>query len=727
MHNVRFCTFVASVLLLGCSGEDADETSASAANADDLNATGVPISDDNPLLAHWNTPFGVPPFDRIDPVHYLPALRAGIAEQRAEIDAIVTNPDAPDFANTVEALELSGSTLSRVIRVFYAVNGAHSNDVTKETAKIIAPELSAHRDDVSLNAALFERVDAVYARRESLELTAEQQRLLEETRDDFIRSGASLDAASQARLREINAELASLSESFEENLLNETNSFELLVLDRADLGALPRSLVSLAAEEAKRRGHDCECWAFTLQRPSINPFLQYSPDRELRHRIFDGYAMRGNNGNEDDNSAIVSRTVELRAERAALMGFDTHAEYVLSEDRMATTPQQVYDLLDRVWQPALATAKEERATLLQLLREDGIEGDLEGWDWRYYSEKLRQANYDFDEDALRPYFEVNAVRDGAFELANRLYGLSFEPMPDLPAWHPDQQAFAVKDADGSHLAVLYMDFFARESKRGGAWMNSLRQQSNVDGMAVRPIVTNNFNFPAPTADSPSLISLADAATLFHEFGHALHGMLSNVTYESLAGTGTPRDFVEFPSQVMENWMAEPEVLALFARHYETGATIPDDIVAKITASRKFNQGFETVEYMAAAYLDMAYHTLESPEAISPNRFEATVLSEAGLIEEIIPRYRSSYFAHIFAGNYSAGYYSYLWSEVLDADAFQAFKENGLFDRETAARFRKEILEKGGTRPAMELYEKFRGRPPQIEPLLERRGFSPAGS
>lgn len=676
---------------------------------------------DNPLLAEWDTPFGVPPFDRIESVHYLPAIRAGMAQQKQEIDAIVANPDQPSFANTLEALEISGRTYGKVSNAFYAVNGAHSDEVTQETAKTIAPEVSAHDDDILLNAALFERISAVYDRRGELSLSDEQRRLLEETHKDFLRAGVNLDAASQSRLREINAELAILTTEFRDNLLAETNDFELLVTDHADLGELPPSLVALAAEEAKRRGHDCECWAFTLQRPSINPFLQYSPNRELRKKIYDGYAMRGDNDNDSDNKGILSRIVRLRAERAAMMGFDSHADYVLVE-RMAEKPELVYDLLDRVWKPALEAARQERAARQAMMNAEGIEGSLRGWDWRYYTEKVRKARYDFDEEALRPYFEVNAVRDGVFRLATDLFGLQFEPRDDIPGWHPDQQVFEVKEADGSHLAILYMDFFARESKRGGAWMNALRQQSKLGGR-VTPIVTNNFNFPAPTDESPSLLSLTEASTLFHEFGHALHGMLSDVTYESLAGTSVPRDFVEFPSQVMENWMSEPEILRSFARHYQTGESIPEEIIEKITASSKFNQGFATVEYMAASYLDMAYHTSEFAEAPEPRSFENQAMAKIGLIEEIIPRYRSTYFAHIFAGGYSAGYYSYLWSEVLDADAFQAFKETGLLDTDTAARYREHILSKGAIRPGMELYQNFRGRPPEIAPLLERRGLN----
>jgi len=562
----------------------------------------------------------------------------------------------------------------------------------------------------------------VYEQRDDLDLSAEKEHLLNETHKQFVRSGANLEEAAQKRLREINSELAELSQQFSENLLDETNNFELLVTDRADLGDLPESLVALAAEEAKRRGHECdECWVFTLQRPSINPFLQYSPNREMRKTLFEGYAMRGDNDNEQDNKAIISRMVSLRAERAALMGYDNHASFVLS-DNMAENPDNVYNLLDQVWKPALARSKEERADMQAMMTADGIDDRLRAWDWRYYTEKVRKAKYDLDDDALRPYFEVNAVRDGVFSLATALWGLQFEQRDDLPTWHPDQQVFEVKEADGSHLAILYLDYFARESKRGGAWMNALRSQSNVDGF-VSPIVTNNFNFPAPTEDSPSLLSLTNAETFFHEFGHALHGMFSNVRYESLSGTSTPRDFVEFPSQVMENWMRTPEVLGMFARHYKTGEPIPQEVVEKINASAKFNQGFATVEYMAAAYLDMAYHVVDSTEPVEPRGFEDSAMTDIGLIEEIIPRYRSGYFAHIFSGGYSSGYYSYMWSEILDADAFMAFEETDVLDRETAARYRDEILSKGGTRPGMELYRNFRGRDPQIEPLLEKRGLN----
>lgn len=709
------------LVLAGCeqanqeTGADASETGSEiAADKDDIAG--------NPLLAKWDTPFGVPPFDLIEDEHYLPALREGIERTLAEVDEIAANPDAPTFANTIEALESAGSDLSRVSSVFFAVNSANTNDSTRETAKLIAPELSAMRDAIFLNKELFVRVNAVYEQRESLDLGAEQMRLLSESHKGFVRSGANLDEKSKERLKEINSELASSSQQFGENLLDETNEFELLVSDRADLGGLPGNLVALAAEEAKRRGHDCECWVFTLQRPSINPFLEYSPNRELRKKIYLAYAMRGDNDNDADNKEIVVRMVALRAERAQLMGYASHAHFVLS-DNMAETPERVYELLDQVWKPALALAKKERAALQKMMDADGIADQVRGWDWRHYTEKVRKARYGLDQEALRPYFEVGAVRDGAFAVANKLFGLTFEKRDDLPTWHPDQEVFEVFDTDGSHLAILYMDWFARESKRGGAWMNALRSQRKFGG-EVNPIITNNFNFPAPTGDSPSLISYGDAGTTFHEFGHALNGMLSDVTYESLSGTNTPRDFVEFPSQVMENWMGEPEVLRMFAKHYKTGEPIPQEFIDKMVASAKFNQGFATVEYMAATYLDLNYHMLGYPAEIGdPREFENAAMDAIGLIEEIIPRYRSGYFAHIFAAGYSSGYYGYMWSEVLDADAFQAFKETSLFDPETAAKYRKHILAKGGSEPGMDMYVAFRGREPSIQPLLERRGMA----
>jgi peptidyl-dipeptidase Dcp len=677
---------------------------------------------ENPLLAEsWDTPFGVPPLDRIRDEHYMPAFHEGMQRQRAEIDAITGDPDEPTFDNTIVALERSGALLDRVSSAFYPRNSAHTNDALQEVAREIAPLLAAHADDIGLNEALFERVHAVFEQREQLGLSPEQMHLLKETHKRFVRSGVNLPKETQAKIRDINSELAELSTRFGENLLEETNAFELVVDSADELSTLPEHLIAAAAAEAERRGYEGK-YVFTLQRPSINPFLQYSDDRASRETLFRGYAMRGDNDNEHDNKSILARMAELRAERAALMGYESHAHYVL-EDRMAETPERVYELLGQVWAPALRVARREEESLEAMMNEQGVEGELQGFDWRFYTEKVRRARYDLDDEVVRPYFEVNSVRDGAFEVANKLFGITFERRDDLPTWHPDQQTFEVKEADGSHIGVLYMDFFIRESKRGGAWENELRQQSKVDGR-VAPVVTINFNYPPPTDKGPSLLNFTEAGTLFHEFGHALHDLLSDVTYASLSGTSVPRDYVEFPSQVMENWMSEPEVLRMFARHYETGEPIPDTLIEKLTSSSTFNQGFETVEYLAASYLDMNWHTLTRDDAVVEDvrTFESDAMRELGLIDEIIPRYRSTYFAHIFRGGYSAGYYSYIWSEVLDADAFEAFKEAGLFDPEMAARFRR-LLARGGSRPGMELYREFRGRDPEITPLLVRRGLT----
>ncbi len=672
----------------------------------------------NPLLTDWKTPFGVPPFAEIEDAHFEGAFHAAMAEHKREIDVVVSSTEPPDFANTIEALERSGQTLRRVAKVFFGLNSSHSSSAIRELARTVAPELAAHRDDILLRRALFERVKTVYDRRGELDLGVEPRRLLEETHKDFVRNGVSLSDEAQARLREINGELAALSQRFGQNLLAETGDFELHVESREDLGALPVSLAAAAAQEARRRGHDAG-WSFTLARPSLEPFLQNSPNRELRKRIFEAYARLAGSGGDRDNRADLARMAALRAERAALLGYDTHAHYVLS-DNMAEIPDRVVELLDQLWPPALAVAESERDALQAKMREDSG-GELQGWDWRFYAEKVRQARYDLDEESLRPYFELSAVRAGAFRLAEKLFGLSFTELEDLPAWHPDQQAFEVRDSDGSHLGVLYMDFFARESKRDGAWMDELREQSRLDG-EVAPIVTTTFNFSPPAEGSPSLLSFREAQTLFHEFGHALHGLLSGVTYASLSGTNVPRDFVEFPSQVLENWMSEPEVLRLYARHVETGEVIPDELIRRIKAAERLGQGFATVEYLAACYLDLAWHTLAGPPALAPEAFERREMERIGMLGEILPRYRSTYFRHIFGGGYSAGYYSYIWAEVLDADAFEAFRKAGLFDPETARRYRR-LLSQGGTRPGMELYREFRGRDPEIEPLLARRGLS----
>ncbi len=673
----------------------------------------------NPLLADWDTPFGVPPFGAIETSHYLPAFRAAMAEERAQVDAITACQEVPDFSNTIEQLERCGQRLIRISRVFFGLNSSNSNDEIRDLARQIAPELAAHRDDISLDATLFARVDEVFQQAERLSLNPEQRRLLDETYKSFVRAGANLETSAQGRLRAINSEIALLSQTFAQNLLADTNSFEVHVIRGVDLGNLPGSLVAAAASEARRRGHE-DGWSFTLAQPSIEPFLQYSPNRELRQRIFEAYARRGDNADEHDNNATLTRLAALRCERAGLLGYSSHAHYVLS-DAMAETPERVYELLDKMWPSALRMAKAERDALQAMMHDDGLDDTLRGWDWRYYAEKVRQARFALDEDELRPYFEFTAVRNGAFLIARKLFGLEVRELEGIPVRHPEQQAFEVLEANGTHVGLIYMDFFARESKKPGAWMNALRSQSKLDG-DVAPIITNEFNFPPPTEDSPSLLSFRDAETVFHEFGHALHGLLSSVTYGSLSGTNVPRDFVEFPSQVLENWLSEPEVLRLYARHFETGEVIPDALIAKLKASAKFNQGFATVEYMAACYLDLAWHTLTAAPDLPPATFEAREMARIGLIDEILPRYRSTYFSHIFAGGYASGYYGYLWSEVLDADGFEAFRETSLFDPTTASKYR-HLLSQGGARPGMDLYQEFRGRAPVIEPLLERRGLA----
>jgi peptidyl-dipeptidase Dcp len=673
----------------------------------------------NPFFAQqWDTPFGVPPLDRIENEHYLPAFEAGIRRHDAEIKAIVDNPLPASFDNTMGALEQSGRILERTSTAFYARRAAHTNDGIKELAKQVAPLLSAHYDDMMFNKELFARIDALFLKQDMLDLNAVQLHLLTETHRDFTRGGIALPDDDQNRIREINSELSTLSTEFDEALLAETNDFFILVDDKKDLGDLPASLVAAAATEAEGRG-EAGKWAFTLSRPSINPFLQYSPNAQLRQRLFDGYAMRGDNNNQNDNKARIARMVVLRAEKAKLLGYDSHAHLVLS-DNMAKNPEAALKLVKQVWKPAVARAQKEAKDLAKLKKKDSKEA-IVGADWRFYTERLRKERYALEDDALRPYFEVNAVRDGAFAVANKLFGLTFEQREDLPVWHEDQQVFEVKEADGTHVGILYMDFFTRESKRGGAWMNALRSQSTL--LEATPVVTNNFNFPPPSDGNPSLLSLTEANTLFHEFGHALHGLLSDVTYPSQAGTNVPRDYVEFPSQVMENWMAQPEVLRLFAKHHQTGEPMPDELIEKIQKASNFNQGFLTGEYLAAAWLDMKWHTLPHGEAQVDDvrAFEKAALNELGLPPIILPRYRSTYFAHIFAGGYSAGYYAYLWSEVLDADAFEAFQETDLFDQETAAKYRA-LLAAGGSQPGMDLYRTFRGRDPEIEPLLKKKGL-----
>ncbi len=674
----------------------------------------------NPLVAEFQTPFGVPPFDLIKPEHFMPAFEQGMADQKREVKAIVDNPYPPTFPDTLEALDRSGALLRKVNAVFSNLNSSNTSDALQQIAKDVAPKLAKHQDDLALDPGLFARIKAVYEGRDKLALTPEQARLLEKTYKAFVRGGANLPADKQARLRAINEELAVLTVKFGENILKENNAFELVIDKEADLRGLPPAVVAAAADTAKERGKPGK-WAFTLAKPSLIPFLQYSERRDLRERMFRAYIMRGNNGNALDNKANAVRIATLRLERANLLGYPTHAAYVL-EENMAKTPEAVFGLLGKIWTPALARAKAEAAEMQAMIRKEGGAFRLQPWDWWSYAEKVRKAKFDLDDSALRPYFSLENVRNGAYEVAHRLYGITFTERTDIPKYQDDVRVFEVKDADGSHLGILYVDYYPRPNKEGGAWMSNYREQSVQDGVDIRPVIVNNGNFSKPTAGQPALISFEEATTLFHEFGHALHGLLTKCTYVSLSGTNVPSDFVELPSQIMENWATDPAVLKMYARHYQTGEPIPDALVEKIRRSRFFNQGFETVEYVAASFLDMDWHTITEAKAIDPLKFEDAAMARIGLIPEIVSRYRTTYFNHIFSGGYSAGYYSYIWAAVLDSDAFEAFKETGLFDPATARSFRTNILERGDSEDPMVLFKRFRGREPGIEPLLKKRGL-----
>ncbi|MBK7409517.1 MAG: M3 family metallopeptidase [Saprospirales bacterium] len=676
----------------------------------------------NPLVMDWDTPFGTPPFDLIKQEHFIPAFQEAFAAQKAEVDAIINQPDAPTFANTVEALEYSGGLVRKVSNVFFAMTGAMTNDALQEIDKQVSPMLSAHRDDINLNPALFQRVKVVYDQKDQLGLNTEQAQLLKKHYDKFVRGGANLSGADQEAFRKINEELAILSVQFGENVLKETNKFEIVLSTEEELAGLPESVLAMGAEDAKAKGYEGK-WVYTIQRPSMYPFLTYSSRRDLREKLYKGYIMKGDNNDELDNKKILSRIASLRVQRANLLGYPTHAHYVL-EENMAKTPDRVFELLNKLWTPALNVAKGERADMQKMIDAEGGNFKLESWDWWYYAEQVKKAKYDLNEDELRPYFQVESVIKGVFDLSSDLFGITFEERTDIPKYHPDVKTFEVKDLEGNHVAILYTDYFPRDSKQGGAWMDVFVKQMKQNGEFIHPVIYNVGNFAKPTGDKPALLSLDDVNTLFHEFGHALHGMLSDCTYPSLSGTSTPTDFVEFPSQVMENWCMHPDVLKKYAFHYETGEAIPDALIQKIRNASKFNQGFATVEYLAASYLDMYWHTLTQPEEKDAAAFEKEKLDELGLIPEIVSRYRSTYFNHIFSGGYSAGYYSYIWSEVLDADAFRAFEEAGnVYDQTLARKYKQYILASGGTDDSMELYKKFRGKEPSIEPLLEKRGLN----
>ena len=669
------------------------------------------VKNENPFFNTYETPHEVPPFHLIKNQHYLPAYEEGMKQHQAEIDAIINNPDAPTFKNTIDALETSGELLNKVASVFGNQQGANTNDSIKAIAKEITPKLTAHWDAINLNDKLFERIKTVYNNKEKENLTPEQLTVLDKYYQGFVRGGANLSPEDKETFKKLNSELSMLSLQFGENLLNETNRFKLIIDNEKDLSGLPENVIATAATAAQNAGLEGK-WVFTLHNPSMIPFLQYADNRDLREKIYKAYINRCNNDNEFDNKEIISKITSLRVQKAQLLGYDTHAAFIL-DNNMAKTPENVYNLCNQIWNAALPIAKKEAKELQDMIQKEGKNFKLQPWDWRYYAEKVKKNKYGLDENELRQYFPLENVREGAFYTANKLYGITFTQRTDLPVPHPDALAFEVKEANGDHIGILYMDFHPRESKRSGAWMNAYRKQSAL-GKKVTPIITNVCNFTKPTGDVPALLSFDEAQTLFHEFGH---------TYNKVSGTSVPRDFVELPSQIMENWAADPEVLKVYARHYKTGEPIPQELIDKLKNSGHFNQGFVTTEFMAAALLDMAYHTRNTTDPVNPNEFEKATLEKIGLIPEITVRYRSPYFQHIFAGGYSSGYYAYTWAEVLDADAFEAFKETGnIFNPEKAKAFRENILSKGGSEDAMTLYQKFRGQEPSIDPLLKRKGL-----
>lgn len=669
----------------------------------------------NPFLTEFQTPYGVPPFDQIKLEHYEPAFMKGIDEQNANIQAIIDNAETPTFDNVIAAFDNSSPILDRVGGVFYNLTEAETTDDLTALSMKLAPVMSDHSDNILLNQALFAKIKAVYQQKDSLGLTTEQQRLLEKTYKNFVRSGANLPADKQARLREINKQLSTLGIRFDKNILNENNEFKLFVDKEEDLAGLPEWFRQSAAAEAKAAGQEGK-WLFTLHNSSRLPFLQYSANRPLREKVYKAYIQRGNNNDKNDNKKIITEIVSLRLEKARLLGYDCYSNFVL-DNTMAKDSKTVMDFLNNLWQYALPKAKAEAIELQKLMDRENKGEKLEAWDWWYYTEKLRKEKYNLEEEQIKPYFKLENVREGAFAVANKLYGITLTPMDSIPVYNPDVKVFEVKDADGSQLGIFYTDYFPRAGKSGGAWMSNYREQQGD----IRPLVCNVASFTKPVGDTPSLLTIDEVETLFHEFGHALHGLLTKCQYKGTSGTNVVRDFVELPSQINEHWATEPEVLKMYAKHYQTGETIPDELIEKILNQKTFNQGFMTTELLAAAILDMNLHNLTDTTGLDVIAFEKEAMDRLGLIPEITPRYRTTYFSHIIGG-YAAGYYSYLWANVLDNDAFEAFKENGIFDRHTADLFRHNILEKGDSEDAMTLYRNFRGAEPQLEPMLKNRGM-----
>lgn len=700
MRKVYFITVFGMFLLISCDNKETMR--------------------DNPFFVKYQTPFQVPPFDQIDTTDYIPAFEQGVAEHQAEVDAIVKNSDEPTFENTILALDKSGELLDKVNAVFFSLNSAETNPAMQKISRVVTPMMTKHRDNISLNKVLFERIKTVYENRNVEGLDDQQIRVTEKYFDDFVRNGANLEEEEKEKLRELNQQISTFQIEFRENLLAETNeNFKLVLEDERDLMGLPDPVKVAAAETAAGSGMEGK-WVFTLQKPSMLPFLQYADNRGLREELYRGYFMRGNNDDKFDNKETIRNILRLRAERAELLGYNNYAEYVIS-DNMAGTPEKVYAFLDGIMEAALKVAVGDREEMQKIIDREGGDFKLAPWDWWYYAEKLKKEKYDIDESELKPYFALNNVRDGMFYVANRLYGLTFIELKEMPVYHEEVQVFEVRDRKGEHLAVLYMDFHPRPGKRVGAWCGRFRPQTYRNGMKIYPVVTMVMNFTRPVGDMPALLTWDEVNTMFHEFGHAIHGFFTDGEYDRIAGR-LPRDMIELPSQVMENWTSQPEVLEVYARHYQTGEVIPKDLIDRLLGSLKFNEAFNTVEYIAASFLDLDWHTEGGTTELGVLTFEEKSMADIKLIQEILPRYRTTYFNHI-VGGYAAGYYVYLWAAVLDADTFQAFLDSGdIFSQEIAESFRKNILEQGGSGEGMVQYMKFRGQEPSIEPLLRKRGL-----
>jgi peptidyl-dipeptidase Dcp len=706
-----------AVLVTGCSKKE--EQTMSKPTAKEASSEVSVAIDINPFFEEWNTPFGAPPFDIIKTKHFLPAFEKAMKMHLAEVDAIANADSLPTFANTIEQLELSGAELTRVSRVFFNLTGTESNEEMQSLQRELSPKLARHRSKITMNQALFNRVKVIHKNRDNNNLNAEQKRLIDRLYTDSVRAGANLAGKDRERFAQINERLSSLTTAFGQNSLNDSKAFKL-VLEKSDLAGMSKSMIDAASAAAKSQGMEGK-YLITLQRSSVEPFLQFSERRDLREKAFNGWAMRGDNDNEFDNKAIVEEIVKLRAERSQLLGYKHHSDYVLS-NTMAASPEAAMELLLKVWKPAVAQAEKERGWILEQMKDENVEHELASWDWRYYAEKVRKAKFDLDQGEIAQYFELNNMLEAKFYVAEQLFGLTFTERNDIPVYNPVVRVWEVKDANNNSIGLFFGDYYARATKRSGAWMSAFRTQQKLAG-DIKPLIINNMNLNKPAEGEPTLMSYSDAITLFHEFGHALHGLLSNVTYATLSGTSVSRDWVEFPAQLYEHFISQPEMLKQFARHYKTDEPMPEALIERIKNASTFNQGFATVEFTASALVDMAYHKMTKVDSLDVRAFEDDILTGYGKPEEIIMRHRSTHFGHIFAGGYSSAYYAYMWSEILDSDGFDAFTEAGnIFDKDTAKKLYDYVFSTGDTLNYVEAYKSFRGRVPTTDALLRNKGF-----